>query len=624
MDNEQWARTVSSLDYAFQPIVSIHTGLCLGYEALLRNWNNGGFSGIQEVFDGAYEDGMLFQVELWLREKAIKKFTAIKGHHNMKLFFNIDNRVLIMPDYAPGHTSRLLHRYGLLPESLCFEISERHELDYLGNCDNILSIYRQQAYKIAIDDFGAGYSGLRLLYHSEPDFIKIDRFFIAGIETDSKKKLFVGKVLNLAHILGIIVIAEGVETEKEYYICKEIGCDYIQGYLVQRPTLDVAELNEKYECIGGLSIRDRRERTLDHALLHEQMEYLEPISLHSSSNEYFTDMPTVFEKFRKSRNRSFFPVTNGHGEPLGLIRESELKEYAYSRYGKDLLLNRAAGKRIMDFIVKCPVTEINTRIEKILEYFAVDETSEGILLTENGKYLGFLSARSLLKVINDKNIAIARDQNPLTKLPGNTLIAEFLEKVLEDLDTPCVIVYFDFNFFKAFNDHYGFRRGDRAILLFADILKEATNNGRFFMGHVGGDDFFAAFKATDIDVFAIHTRIVAIVNKFSHDVASLYDPADRDRGCIETTDREGNEKRFPLLSVSAAVLNIPARQRLITLEGIGTLIAELKKEAKRSDNKIAISTLPTENTGPPLIFVSDGNGAAGDDPDRLISVDRAS
>jgi len=312
MDTEQWSRIVSSLDYAFQPIVSIHTGLSLGYEALLRNWNNEGFSGIQEVFDGAYEDGMLFQVELWLREKAIRKFTTIKGHQSMKLFFNIDNRVLIMPDYSPGHTSRLLQRYGLLPESLCFEISERHELDYLGNYDNILSIYRQQAYKIAIDDFGAGYSGLRLLYHSEPDFIKIDRFFIAGIETDSKKKLFVGKVLNLAHILGIIVIAEGVETEKEYYICKEIGCDYIQGYLVQRPTLNVAELNEKYELIGGLSIKDRRERTLDHALLHEQMDYLEPISLHNSSNEYFTDMSTVFEKFRKSRNRSFFPVTNGH------------------------------------------------------------------------------------------------------------------------------------------------------------------------------------------------------------------------------------------------------------------------------------------------------------------------
>lgn len=595
MDIEKWRRMISALDYAFQPVVSIHTGLCLGYEALLRSTEKTGFQSIGEFFDAAYADGALFPVELMLREKAIKKFVTIENHQKMKLFFNVDNRALAMPDYGPGKTVQLLEEHGLLSESICFEISERHELDYMGNYESVLDSYRRQAHKTAIDDFGAGYSGLMLLYHSEPDFIKIDRFFIAGIETDSKKKLFVGKVINLAHILGIMVIAEGVETEKEYYFCKEIGCDYIQGYLVQRPTVLTAELKDKYEGIGRLNAGDRRAKNIDHTLLYDQMEYLEPINVHAGDNACFTEMSTVFERFRNNRNSNFLPVTNGHDEPLGLIRESELKGYVYSRYGKDLLLNRASGKKITDFIVKCPVAEISTKIERILEYFAIDETSEGVLLTENGKYLGFLSARSLLKVINDKNIAIARDQNPLTKLPGNTLITEFLEKALQELDTCWVMVYFDFNFFKAFNDHYGFRRGDRAILLFADILKEAVGSGRFFAGHVGGDDFFAAFKVTDIEgVPSVRSRIISIVEKFSRDAASLYDSIDRSRGYIEAVDREGCRKHFSLLSVSAAVLELPARRALVTLEDLGAIIAQLKKQAKGSYNRIAFRELELE------------------------------
>ena len=259
MNTEEWGRAIAALDYAFQPIVSIYSGACLGYEALLRGWDDAGFASVQDLFDTAFAEQNLFLVELALREKAVQKFTGIQYHRKIKLFFNIDNRVLLMPDYSTGGTARILERFGLSPDTIVFELSEKHDLG--GNAaitDTSLSSYKRQAYKIAIDDFGTGYSGLQLLYSSEPDFIKIDRFFIAGMEADSKKRLFVGKVLNLAHTLGILVIAEGVETESEYSCCKDIGCDYIQGYLVQKPTTDISELVEKHERISRLNSSDRR------------------------------------------------------------------------------------------------------------------------------------------------------------------------------------------------------------------------------------------------------------------------------------------------------------------------------------------------------------------------------
>jgi EAL domain-containing protein (putative c-di-GMP-specific phosphodiesterase class I)/GGDEF domain-containing protein len=491
MSITQWQRTMSTLDHAFQPIVNIYTGACYGYEALLRNFEEAGFHTIQDVFDRAYADGVLAELENTLREKAITKLAHLPGDHKARIFYNVDNRLLAMPDHQPDVNQLILHEYRLYPDSICFEISERHQFHGYASMDKVISFCRSQAYKIAIDDFGTGFSGLQLLYHCEPDFIKIDRFFIAGIESDSKKKLFVAKVLNLAHILGIMVIAVGVETEREYYMCKEIGCDFIQGYLVQKPTRHIGELKNRYEMIEVLRSMDRREKIMDRQLISNQMEYLETVSLYTGDRAKFTELSSVFEAFRRHASATFFPVLNGNQEPIGIIRETELKSYVYSRYGRDLLLNRAMGKSIIDFVIKCPISEVNTRIERILESLTIDEHSEGILITENGRYAGFLSARALLKVIHDKNLAIARDQNPLTRLPGNTMINEFIEESLQEQSLALAFVYFDFDNFKPFNDRYGYRQGDRAIMLFADILREASNPSKFFIGHIGGDDFFA-------------------------------------------------------------------------------------------------------------------------------------
>jgi EAL domain-containing protein (putative c-di-GMP-specific phosphodiesterase class I)/GGDEF domain-containing protein len=587
----EWKLIIDQIDYAFQPIVNIHTGVCLGYEALLRDYDKAGFKSIQGFFDAAFEDGMLLQVDLRLREAAIKKLISVNHHRRVKLFFNLDNRILLLPDDILGDTSEMLIQYGLYKDSICFEISERHEFQYTPDTKNILNMYKHRGYKIAIDDFGTGFSGLQLLYHSEPDFIKIDRFFISNIETDSRKKLFFAKVLNLAHILGIMVIAEGVETEKEYFICKEIGCDFAQGYLIQRPVVDVTELKFKYDEIALLSTRDMREKTIDHRLLSDQMEYLDPINLHEKQRGCLTDMSVVFDRFRKSKASTFFPVINGNDEPAGLIREKELKEYVYSKYGKDLLLNKTYGKTLIDFIIKCPICEISTRIENILEIFSIDEHCEGVILTENSRYLGFLSARSLLKVVNEKNLASARDSNPLTKLPGNTMINEYVEAALKDIENTYVLVYFDFDNFKPYNDRYGFRQGDRTILLFSDILKKTSGSNRFFVGHIGGDDFFAGFKVGELDRASIDNKIRYIVEKFKNDVVSLYDPEDRNRGYIIAPDRYDNKKEFPLLTVSAAVLDIHEGPKEATIEEVVTALASLKKTAKTRDNKIAYAFL---------------------------------
>lgn len=585
---EKWHEVINKLDFAFQPIINVYTGMVYGYEALLRNYKQVEFESIQDFFDTAYEYEMLYQVDLWLREKAIAKFIKSGYQFDSKLFYNLDNRIIEMPDYSPGNTTKIIKKYNFPASSLCFEVSEKHEFKSNADMKNILSSYQHQGYKIAIDDFGAGYSGLQLFYQIEPDFIKIDQFFIQKLQDDSKKRLFITNIVNMSHVLGINVIAEGIEIDKEYYACKEMGCDFVQGYLSQKPEQDIQKLFTKCEVIDALNLKDRRRHDSDQKLIHNRMEYLTPILLD-------TEMFSVFEHFKKNQSSTFFPVINQSEEPVGIIKEKDLKNYVYSPYGKDIIQKRA----LRDFISKAPVAEVNTVIEKILEIFTQDENSEGVLITANGQYLGFLSAKSLLKVINEKNLAIARDQNPLTKLPGNNVITDFVREALTKSKSEFLLVYFDFDNFKPFNDRYGFRQGDRAILLFKEILIDCSKDFHksLLTAHVGGDDFFIGIELEGQKDFDVSIELVQVIlDTFKSNVKELYLPEDKERGYIISKDREGRENRFPLLTTSSAVLHLPADERAHSVEDLSPIFGQLKKSAKKSSDKLAMASLFNSKT----------------------------
>lgn len=231
-------------DFALQPIVEPTTGMTFGFELLLRS-EVPDFS-IPHFFDYAFEQGVLHRLDLYLRERAFEKITRIPFFKDMTFFYNIDNRILMDKDYESGKTESMLEKAGLLIDNICFEISERHEIKK-KNYQNIFSSYKNRSFLVAIDDYGAGYSGLRTLYNFEPDFIKIDRFLITNIFHDPKKRLFVSSLVEMAHKMGIQIIAEGVETEHELLGCEECGCDFVQGYFIQRPTPDISELRKKYD-----------------------------------------------------------------------------------------------------------------------------------------------------------------------------------------------------------------------------------------------------------------------------------------------------------------------------------------------------------------------------------------
>ncbi len=577
MLNKKWTDIVSKLDYAFQPIVNVKSGKIYAVEALLRNFHEaGGFYSIFNLLDEAFHDAVLYQLDLELRSLALKKFSEIDIEY-LQMFYNIDNRIMYMPDFTTGNTSSILNKLNFDKKSICFELSERGTLQDPSAITNMVTRYQQEGYDIAIDDFGTGIAGLQLLYYAKAKFIKIDRFFIQNIQKDAKKRLFCSSIINMAHIMSMKVIAEGVETKEEYLTCKDIGVDLVQGYLIQKPKTDITKIKGKYHHINELYKNDQRSYTTN-LVDKSKIEIIEPLKLDATLND-------LFEYFKHHPTNTFVPIIDKLGQLYGVIYEKDIKELSYSQFGVSLAKNDKTNNKLKKFIKDTISSEITWGVDKILEIYNMDKNSSyGIFITKNSQYYGFIDVNNLLSISYHRNIEIAKDQNPLTKLPGNRQIELFITNALQCVDDKTYhIVYFDFNDFKPFNDIYGFRQGDRAIILFTDILKKELTKDQF-IAHIGGDDFFIGFKdSTYEDVYSVINNIQI---KFCSQVKELYNALDKKNGFIETKDRFGEVRKFKLLGVCSAIIEISKQKKHADLDKV---LGIIKKESKKHPYPLGIS-----------------------------------
>lgn len=172
--------------------------------------------------------------------------------------------------------------------------------------------------------------------------------------------------------------------------------------------------------------------------------------------------------------------------------------------------------------------------------------------------------------------SLALDANPMTGLPGNNSVASTIERSLTHGEATCVI-YTDLDNFKAFNDKYGFARGDEVLLFTARILQDALdNNGRGddFLGHIGGDDFVIVTPCS-----LSHQIAEEIINSFDKGILAFYNEEDAGEKCIKSTDRQGAPQTFPIMSISIAGVDLSHRRYSSYIE-VNDICAEIKKRAK--------------------------------------------
>ncbi|MCD2177400.1 GGDEF domain-containing protein [Rhizobium sp. C1] len=572
----------AALDSALQPIVETVSGKIYGYEALMRGHDELGFDAPMALLDAFAMSGELTELELFTTSRAFAKFTTLAEFERRTIFLNLDHRLLLAGQRLLPLLLSYLQKNSISPSSVCVELSERSDNASVPDFANLIGDMRRMGFKLAIDDFGTGHAEMKLISDYDLDYLKIDRHLISRIDAVARKRHLTKTVVDMAHVLGLRVIAEGVETEGEFLVCRDLGVDLVQGWFVARPSLDPAEFRDGFPHLRDLGQNRRVRRSVDEVLVRQQVEAVPTIR---------EDAPieTLFEIFGEHSDQPFIPVVNAHGEPRGIVQEARLKSYIYQPFGRDLLQNRFYGGTIARFIDPAPVVDIGADSSRLMAVFSGTEDAKCVILTENMRYAGVISAGALVKIINAKLVRQAQDQNPLTGLPGNQAIHSYLEETMADGGVTRHYCYCDFDNFKPFNDHYGFQRGDDAISLFARLMKRYFFSPSVFLGHVGGDDFFAGISGwSSEEVEMIFERLL---DDFETDALRLYSPEDRERGHILGIDRAGVSRAFEFLSCSVAVIEVPAGRVFGDPAVLSAHIAGLKKRVKSNRDGLLFETI---------------------------------
>jgi diguanylate cyclase (GGDEF)-like protein len=230
---------------AYQPIVRLQTGMIAGFESLIR-WPHPERGMIMpDQFIGVAEDtGLIVPLGSWILGRAVADVARLRDGDagSPYISVNVSARQFRAAGFVNVVTD-VLESSGLPASALLLELTERSLLRSDANIAADLAEIKELGVRLAIDDFGTGYSSLSYLREMPIDVVKIDRSFVDSIDKSPERLALIKGIVAIAHTLEMSVIAEGVETEEQYQLLADIGCEYGQGYLMARP-LDLAKAED--------------------------------------------------------------------------------------------------------------------------------------------------------------------------------------------------------------------------------------------------------------------------------------------------------------------------------------------------------------------------------------------
>lgn len=553
----------------FQPIVSLADGHVMGYEALSRGPQGSPLEWPDKLFQAAEKFNKVWDLELLCRVKALDRARTMK--QDKMLFINVDPNIIHDGRFQKGLTKDMLSQYQINATNIIFEITEKTSVSDYRAFRRVLDNYISQGYKIALDDTGSGYSGLKLLTETRPQFVKIDMDLVRDIDKDSLKQALMKAFHEFSLVTNIKIIAEGIETVDELNTLIGIGISYGQGYLLQRPASEFLEVPTHIkDLIKSRNIKKKQEQlhttiTMPIGEIARANKTFLPSTLGREAIDYFNANPNVLG----------VPVVQD-GVPLGLLMKDKFLTNLATQYGVAVYMNRPIGL-LMD---RNPlIVSFNTPLEHVSKSAITrseDTLYDYIIVILDGQYHGITTVKDLLAKTTQLEVSRAKYSNPLSGLPGNIIIESKLKQTIDE-NIPFSVLYFDIDNFKAYNDVYGFENGDKILCLTAQIIQQQlkTAHGQdSFLGHIGGDDFIAILHDTDIEKIC-----QAIIDSFDVRVRGFYNEQDRDRGYIITANRHNIAEKYPLVTLSVAVVTAGIN-RFSSPTEIAEKAGKVKKQCK--------------------------------------------
>jgi EAL domain-containing protein (putative c-di-GMP-specific phosphodiesterase class I)/GGDEF domain-containing protein len=556
------------LEAHFQPIASLRPPQLFGYEGLIRGPVDSALRYPQELFQAARLAGQGIELEMACARVIVAGFASLRLPG--RLFLNFSGQCIERLNGRTTAALDFLFEYGLPPNRIVIELTEHERIADPTELRARVRDLRSTGAGFALDDFGDGHSSLRLWAELAPEFVKIDKYFVGGLQGDTARFQCVRALMNLGQVFGTRLVAEGIENEGDLRTIRDLGIEFGQGMLLGQP------LREPVREISGEAVDLLAAREI--AVYPETVRM--PIQRHTVG-QLVVPAPTLTPAVNNDTAGQMFDtrpelhamaVIDGD-RPVGIVnRRAFMERYAKPFY-RELYGKRSCTLLMNDqpFVIEC-----HASIEELTEMLTGQDQrylADGVILTESGHYAGLATGESLVRTLAEIRLEAARYANPLTFLPGNIPISAHIARLL-DKRVPFTACYSDLNHFKPFNDQYGYWRGDEMIKLAAAALAEHCDPVRDFLGHVGGDDFVVLFQSPDW-----LERCEKILAHFNGEARALFDPADREAGGIRAEDRQGNPAFFPLTTISIGAVRIgPGDFR--RHEDVASAAAAAKREAK--------------------------------------------
>ena len=568
-----------ALTAVFQPIASLQDGSIYGHEALIRGLNGTPLHSPDALLAAAAREHLLVDFEIACLVTIVERWAALQNPG--RLFVNMSATALLELVNSRSHRSLGddVREMGILPRMLVIEVTEHERVADMPNLLEVVRKVHSAGIALALDDFGDGRSSLRLWSEAKPQIVKIDKYFTKDLSQHADKLQTLRALLQIAQTFATTLVVEGIENVDDLRILRDLRIPYGQGYFLGRPAPTVVA---SIEAAAEISLRDTRvavfpepTRQPNHGV-HLGLNVIDAPSVSTAT----TNDEVAALLMRRADLHAVAVVSDGQ-RPVGVINRHGFMERYVRLYFKEL----HGKKSCVPFMNPEPrLVERTTSVGDMLGILTSQDQrylTDGILITENGRYIGLGSGDQLVRAVTESRIEAARHANPLTYLPGNIPISQHMQRLL-DGGGAFVACYADLNNFKPFNDHYGYWRGDEMIRLAARVCVENCDPERDFVGHVGGDDFFMLFQSGDwIE------RCERIVAQFNASALVLFDePARRVRG-IEAEDRQGVVRFFPCTTLSIGATPVAHGQFRLP-EHVANEAAMAKHAAKRSSVSVLI------------------------------------
>ena len=221
---------------AFQPVVDLAAARVYAYEALVRGPAGEPAGSVL----GQVTAGNRYAFDQSCRVKAIALASrlGLQGT-GASLSINFIPGAMYRPEHCVRATLAAARRHHVPTDQLVFELTENEKITDYAHLGSIFRVYRANSFRVALDDFGAGHSGLALLAQFQPDVVKLDMALLRGLDADARRRAIVGGVAGICRSLSVQLVAEGVETAAELSALRALGITLFQGYLFARPGFEM-------------------------------------------------------------------------------------------------------------------------------------------------------------------------------------------------------------------------------------------------------------------------------------------------------------------------------------------------------------------------------------------------